>query len=161
MRVIISTFSIVVSLTVVNPSAAQTGQPPSKYDLRACDVLTRDLVAKYDTGNPKMRDLIPRSAEPTAKNGSSCHDGSILIQLDPFPGSSLRTSPPKDWVAISGVGETAYFHNNRNNYAELMAWTGKHHFTIQLSVPSGSTAEAVKPNTIGLATALVAKLKSM
>jgi len=157
MRVITS-LSLVACLAAASPAPAQSGKPA----IRACEVLTRDVVAKFDTGNPKMRDLIPRDEEAIGSHGSSCNDGSIFVQIDPFLNSdSYRRSPAKDWQAVSGVGDTAYFHNNRDRYAELMVWSGKHHFTIQLSVPDGRTAEAVKPNTIGIATALVAKLKSM
>ena len=157
MRVITS-LSLVACLAAASPAPAQSGKPA----IRACEVLTRDVVAKFDTGNPKMRDLIPRNEEAIGSHGSSCNDGSIFVQIDPFLNSdSYRKSPAKDWQAVSGVGDTAYFHNNRDRYAELMVWSGKHHFTIQLSVPDGRTAEAVKPNTIGIATALIAKLKSM
>jgi len=157
MRVIAS-LSLVACLAAASAAAAQSGKPA----IRACEVLTRDVVAKFDTGNPKMRDLLPRKEEAIGSHGSSCHDGSIFVQIDPFLNSeSYRKSPAKDWQAVSGVGDTAYFHNNRDRYAELMVWSGGHHFTIQLSVPDGRTAEAVKPNTIGIATALIAKLKAM
>ena len=157
MRVITS-LSLVACLAAAGPAPAQSGKPA----IRACEVLTRDVVAKFDTGNPKMRDLIPREEEAIGSHGSSCNDGSIFVQIDPFLNSdSYRKSPAKDWQPVSGVGDTAYFHNNRDRYAELMVWSGRHHFTIQLSVPDGRTAEAVKPNTIGIATALIAKLKSM
>jgi len=153
-----TSLSLVACLAAASPAPAQSGKPA----IRACEVLTRDVVAKFDTGNPKMRDLIPRNEEAIGSHGSSCNDGSIFVQIDPFLNSdSYRKSPAKDWQAVSGVGDTAYFHNNRDRYAELMVWSGRHHFTIQLSVPDGRTAEAVKPNTIGIATALVAKLKSM
>ena len=162
MRVIITSCSIVGCLAA-GPSASQSGNPSSGTSaIRACELLTQDLVAKYDTQNPKIRELVPKHEEPIGSHGSSCDDGGILIQLNPFLRSeTYRKSPPKDWLAISAVGDTAYFHNNGNRWAELMVWTGRHHFTIQLSVPTGSTAEALKPNTIGLATALIAKLKAM
>ena len=162
MRVIVTSFSIVVCLAA-SPSAAQSGNPSSgRSAIRACELLTPDLVAKYDTQNPKIRELVPKHEEPIGSHGSSCDDGGILIQINPFLRSdTYRKSPPKDWQPISGVGDTAYFHNNGDRWAELMVWTGRHHFTIQLSVPNGSTAEAQKPGTIGLATALIAKLKAM
>lgn len=162
MRVITS-LSVVACLAAASGAVAQSGTPASGTSaIRACEVLTRDAVAKFDTGNPKMRDLIPRKEEAIGSHGSSCNDGSIFVQIDPFLKSDgYRKSPPKDWQAVSGVGDTAYFHNNRDRYAELIVWSGSHHFTIQLSVPDGRTAEAVKPNTIGIATALIAKLKSM
>ena len=163
MRVISTLFSIVAGLAAANPAAAQAGQSASgKPAVRACEVLTQEMVAKYDTQDPKLRKLIPRHEEPIGSHGSSCDDGGIHIQINPFLRSdTLRKSPRKDWQALSGVGDTAYFHNNKDRWAELMVWSGAHHFTIQLSVPNGGTAESVKPNTIGLANALIAKLKSM
>jgi len=158
MRVSVTLLSIVAWLAAASPAVSQSGKPA----IRACEVLTREMVVKYDTLNAKLRDLIPRQEESIGSHGSSCDDGGILIQVNPFPRSDVyRKSPPKDWQAVSGVGDTAYFHNNANRWAELMVWTGNHHFTIQLSVPDGGTAESVKPNAMGLATALVAKLKSM
>ena len=163
MRLSIPSLSIVACLAAATPALAQSGKPTSGGSaIRACEVLTRDMVTKYDTQSPKIRALIPRQEEAIGSHGSSCDDGGIFVQIDPFPGSdSYRKSPPKDWQAVSGVGDTAYFHNNKNRWAELMVWTGTHHFTIQLSVPDGGTAESVKPNTVGLATALIARLKSM
>lgn len=162
MRLMMS-LSLVVTLTAASAGAAQSGKPAAgSTAIRACDVLTRDVVAKFDTGNPKMRDLIPREEQAIGSHGSSCDDGGIFVQINPFLNSEgLRKSPLKDWQPLAGVGDTAYFHSNRNRYAELIVWSGKHHFTIQLSVPDGGTAESVKPNTIGIANALIARLRSM
>jgi hypothetical protein len=83
-----------------------------------------------------------------------------MLQTDPFGrAEELRKSPGKEWQGVSGVGDTAYFRNNRNDYAELMVWTGAHHFTIQFGVPVGSTPEAIKPKTIELANAIIPKLR--
>ena len=163
MRVSITSLSIVACLAIASSTVAQSGKPSSgKPAIRACELLTREMVAKYDTHDPKLRDLIPRQEEAIGSHGSSCDDGGILIQIDPFLRSDVyRKSPPKDWQAVSGVCDTAYFRNNGNLWAELMVWTGARHFTIQLSVPNGGTAESVKAKAMGLATALVAKLKSM
>jgi len=163
MRLSVMSLPIAACLAAASPALAQSGKPTSGTSaIRACELLTRDMVAKYDTQNPKLRELIPRNEEAIGSHGSSCDDGGIMIQINPFLRSDgFRKSPPKDWQAVAGVGDTAYFHNNKNRWAELMVWTGTHHFTIQLSVPDGGTAESVKPNTIGLATALIARLKSM
>jgi hypothetical protein len=64
----------------------------------------------------------------------------------------------KDFQPISGAGEGGYFRNNRNEYAELMVWTGKHSFDLQVSVPSGRTADAIKPDVVALANAIIKKL---
>jgi hypothetical protein len=72
--------------------------------------------------------------------------------------SRLRQPLPKDLQPISGAGEGGYFRSNRDRYAELMVWTGKHSLDLQVSVPSGRTAEAIKPDVVALANAIIAKL---
>jgi hypothetical protein len=37
-------------------------------------------------------------------------------------------------------------------------WTARHSLTLQVSVPTGRTAEAMKPQIITLANAIIAKL---
>lgn len=39
-----------------------------------------------------------------------------------------------------------------------MVWTGKHSLDLQVSVPAGRTAEAIKPDVVALANAIIAKL---
>ena len=164
MRVTTMALSVVGCVVVAASAAvAQTGTKPAagKPAIRACALLTRDLVAKYDTHNPKIREMFKPEEEAIGNHGSSCSDGGIFLQIDPFVRhDDLRRSPAKDWQPVAGIGDTAFFRNNGNRWGELIVWTGSHHFTIQLSVPNGGTAESIKPNTTGLATALIAKLKS-
>jgi hypothetical protein len=135
--------------------AAAAGTPR----IGACSLLTKELITKFETVHKKLV-LLPPSEEPLGKNGSACDYGDFHFQVDPFARQEeLRKNPGKDWKPLSGVGDTAWFHNNGDTYAELMVWTGSHHFTIQADVPLGGTAEAVKPNAVGLANAIVAKLK--
>ena len=123
----------------------------------ACSILTRDLVAPL-TQNKKVLDLIPPEEESMGGSASACEHGSVRLQL--FPGARQnRTPPAKDLQPLSGVGETAYFRSNRDRYAELAVWTATHYFTLQVSVPTGSSAEAIKPNTVALANAIIAKLR--
>jgi hypothetical protein len=39
-----------------------------------------------------------------------------------------------------------------------MAWTSKHRVDLQVNVPTGRTAEAIKPDVVALANAIIAKL---
>jgi hypothetical protein len=39
-----------------------------------------------------------------------------------------------------------------------MVWTSKHSLDLQVSVPSGKTAEAMKPDIVALANTILAKL---
>lgn len=72
--------------------------------------------------------------------------------------AAKRTVSAKDLQPVSGAGDGGLFRSNRNRYAELMAWNGKHSIDLQVSVPSGRTAEDLKPAVIALANAILAKL---
>jgi len=136
-------------------SEAATGQR-----LSACTLLSRDLVEKFNTGSNQILKTMKPSEEPIGTHGSLCDDGNIGFQINPFVrADDLRKSPGKDWQRLTGIGDTAFFRNKADTYAELMVWTGPHHFTIQLGVPVGGTVESIKPNTIGLAHAIIAKLR--
>jgi hypothetical protein len=130
--------------------------------LSACSFLTRPLMEKVTPGRVSklVLDMKPEE-EPIGIAGSSCQYATTGLQIDPFARSDeiRRNSPGKDWQRLSGVGDAAYFRNNANRWAELIVWTGTHHFTIQMDVPDGSTAEAIKPNVVILANAIIPQLK--
>ena len=150
MRVTITSLSVAAGLVVASAAVAQPAKSAGgTAAIRACALLTRDLVAKYDTHNPKIREMFKPEEEAIGTHGSSCSDGGILVQIDPFVRpDEMRLKPAKDWQPVAGVGDTAFFHNNANRWAELMVFTGRHHFTIQLSVPKATndTAEGRAQN---------------
>ena len=160
MRQLIAPLSLIFCLTGYLAASQARGGTATTQRLSACTVLSRDLVEKFDTGSKQVLKTMKPDEEPIGMHGSLCDDGNITFQMNPFLRSdTLRKSPGKDWQPVTGVGETAFFRNNANTYAELMVWTGAHHFTIQLGVPTGGTVDSIKPNTIGLAQAIVAKLR--
>lgn len=123
--------------------------------VRACAVLTRDLVAPF-TENKSILDLIPPEEEVLTA-GTACEHGSVRLQL--FPGrGGRRTVSGAEFQPVTGAGDGGLFRSNRNRYAELTVWTAKHSLDLQVSVPSGRTAEAIKPDVIKLANAILAKL---
>lgn len=163
MRVTLTSLATVVCLAAhgaawTQPGAKPAGGPPG---IRACALLTREMVTQFGTNtNPALLDLIPPQEDRIGESGTGCEYGGIYLQIDPFGrADQMRRSPPKDWQPVSGVGDTAYFRNNRNLFAELMVWSGARHFTIQMSVPTGGTAETVKPKAIAMANALIPKLR--
>ena len=135
------------------PSGGPAGSQPA---LRACAVLTRDLVAPF-TENKKILDLIPPEEETLGTSGTACEHGAVRLQLYPGRGGKGTVSG-KDYQPTSGPGWSGYFRNNRDNYAELLVWTAKHSFTLQVSVPTGRTAEAIRPDVVALANTIIAKL---
>lgn len=109
------------------------------------------------TENKKMLDLMPPQEEVLGTSGTACHYGSVRLQL--FPGrGGKRTASAPGLEPVSGAGDGGYFRSNRNRYAELMVWASKHSLDLQVSVPSGRTAEAIKPAVVALANAILAKL---
>jgi hypothetical protein len=157
MRHLVTLF-IAISLTFpATASQARSGVPASGQPaVRACAVLTKDLVAPF-TENEKILDLIPPQEEALGTSGTACEYGAVRLQL--FPGrGGKRTVSAKDFQPISGAGEGGYFRSNRDRYAELIVWTSKHSLDLQVSVPSGRSAEAIKPDVVALAKAIIAKL---
>lgn len=152
----------VIALLIVAAGAAsqQNARAPGPGRISACSLLPRDLVVKVTSVANKFVLDMPAQEEPLGQNGSSCEYADIGLQVDPFARpDELRKSPGKEWQPVAGVGDTAFFRSNRNLFAELLVWTGAHHFTIQMGVPTGGTAEKIKPNTIALAQAIIPKLK--
>jgi hypothetical protein len=77
-----------------------------------------------------------------------------------------KTAPHKIAVAnavtskpLPGAGEAAFFRSNHDRYAELAVYSATHYLMLQVSVPTGKTAEAIKPDTVKLANAIIATLK--
>lgn len=155
------TFLLMMGCTSVAASAAQApGGAASGKRISACALLTPDVMEKFDTAKPDTRRLFKPEEESIGANGSYCGNGGVILQVNPFARSeSLRKSPGKEWQNIAGVGDTAFFRNNSDRHAELMVWTGSHHFTIQLGVPTGGSVDSIKPKAIGLANAIIVKLR--
>jgi hypothetical protein len=151
--------AFVLMMGCVAPPALATQARTGGPGVRACAVLTRDLVVPF-TANKQVLDLIPASEESMGTSGSACDWGGVRLQLFPIArGQQKRTAPVKDMQPLPGAGEAAFFRSNRDRYAELVVYTAAHYFTLQVSVPTGSTAEAIKPDTVKLANAIAAKLR--
>ncbi len=61
--------------------------------------------------------------------------------------------------SVAGVGDEAYLYHNKAGYAELYVKVGARLLTLQRSIGMGQTIGDVRPGTIALANALVAKLR--
>ena len=117
-------------------------------------MLTRDLVAPF-TENKKILDLIPPQ-EDYRDVGHCMPYGSVRLQL--FPGRGGKRTVSARTSSRFPELVRADLRSNRDRYAELMIWTSKHSLDLQVSVPSGRTAEAIKPDVVALANAIIAKL---
>lgn len=128
----------------------------------ACSLLTRELVTKVTPYDKPALDLvmrIPPQEEAIGQSGSVCDFGGITLQIDPFTPDRLEKLRDETWVAIADVGDAAYFRDNRGEWAELAARSGRRVLTIQMDVPTGRTTASIQPNVIALAKAILPKLK--
>lgn len=151
MRRCLMSVVMVVALTGSVP-ASQVAAP----SMKACDVLTKDLVEPF-TENKRMLDAL-KPDEETDGNTSACEYGVVRLQLAPYREGANRAAP-KDSETVPGLGDTAFFRSNRDRYAELMVWSRSYQLGLQVAVPTGSTAAAIKPKTLALATAILQKLR--
>ena len=158
----------VVCMSVIGSFALQAaaqsrGGAATGPAIRACSLLTKDLILKVTPmKDTSMLFVVPPQDDSLGATGSACDYGDVGLQIDPITPArfdELRKKAGEEWTPVAGVGDGAYFRNNRDNYAELFVRAGTHTLTIQMSVPFGSTAAAIKPNTIALANALVPKLR--
>ncbi len=143
---------------------AGAGKPP----VGACSLLTKEVVAAntpYDKKAFGRVSIIPPNEDAVGKAGSSCSYGGVHMQIDPFSLSVIENQRQADakrgqpWAVVTGVGEIAYFRDNRGRYGELFTRVGTRIVTIQMSVPDGRTTESIKPNAVALAQAIAAKLR--
>jgi hypothetical protein len=126
----------------------------------ACSLLPQELVEKYFQ-NKKLFPSMKPSEQPMGPKGSTCDYGSIHLQVDPFanPDVLRKEAAKPGYEKVAGVGDEAYFHNNKDRFAELVVWTGAHHFTIQMDINTGKTAATTNPDTIAVANAIIPKLQ--
>lgn len=134
------------------PLAAQS---PAK--VLVCSLLPTAEVKKHLPWRPQL-DQFPPEEEGIGTSGSSCNYPSAMIQVLPNSSRMIEEARKKGGLEpVSGIGEEAYFHNNRNRFAELYVKTGKYVLTLQSNWDGKDPS--VKAGTISLAKALVAKLR--
>jgi hypothetical protein len=162
MRKLLALVIVLGCSSTAAPSALAFGsEADGKASSGACSFLNDELMDQVSTPVPANMPDFPPEEEP-AGTGSACFYRDIVLQIDPFtPAFIEQTASAKDseWMPVDGVGDAAYFRDNRGEYAELMGATGERSFTIQMDVPINGTAEAIKPNVITLAKAIAAQLQ--
>lgn len=145
---------VLLSLTLT-PGLAGAQNAPRR--VAACSILPKAEVRRHLPWNDIV-DRIPPEEEQMGLAGSACEYPSVRIQVSPVQ-RLVRGVPSTQpgWQAVSGVGDEAWFRANGKEYGELYVKTATHTLTLQADA-KGNPA-AVKPGTIALANALLAKLK--
>ena len=160
---------IVVLLLVLSWFAARGMAPQTERGtaartqaIRACSLLTRELVTEHTPLSKQAFDLviqIPPSEDAAGQSGSECTYGGVTLTIDAFTPEAFEKARTPAWVPISGVGEAAYFRDNGGRFAELYVRSNGHGLGIQMDVPTGRTSASIQPNAIALAKAILPKLK--
>jgi hypothetical protein len=133
---------------------AQSAAPAA---VKACSLVSKDDVKKHLPWIAAL-DNMPIEEEPIGASGSSCNYPSVFVQVLPFSPRTMEMVRKKPGVeAVSGVGDEAYLHNNRGEYAELYVKAGSRFVTLQANL-EGDMA-SVKPGVLHLAKALLARLR--
>jgi hypothetical protein len=156
--------SVLVICAVASPAARQParGGAGSAAVIRACSLLTRDVVTRTSPYEKQALDLvlrIPPMEDVLGAAGSACSYGGVTLQIDPFTPATIEKQRDKTWMALPGIGETAFFRDNKGRWAELYVHDGAHVLTIQMDVPTGRSTESIKPNVLALAETVLPKLK--
>jgi hypothetical protein len=154
---------MVMGCVAPHATALQAGRSAAGAPaVRACALLTREVLTAVTAMEKQSLALsmqVPPTEDALGATGSACSYGDVVLQIDPFTPARLEQLRTKEWVPLQGVGDTAYFRDNRGRFAELYAQSGRHVITIQMSVPTGRTAASIQPNVIRLANAILPKLK--
>ena len=138
------------------PAAALT---PKAGPIKACSLVARAEVKKLVPWAPHV-DQMPEEEEPVGTAGSSCNYPSVTVQvLSASQGLLEAAKKQYKLETVSGVGEEAYFRNNKNLYAELYVRAGQYLLTLQGNVPTGKTPESMKPALESLAKLYLEKLR--
>lgn len=141
------------------PAQQRASQAPATAPQRVevCKLVPKEEVKKHLPWIDAL-DQMPIDEEAVGATGSSCNYPTVHVQVLQFTQGfvdAARKSGPLE--TISGVGDEAYFRNNRNEYAELFVRIGQRLLTLQADADKGM--DTVKPHVIELARVYVAKLR--
>jgi hypothetical protein len=125
--------------------------------VEVCKLVPKEEVKRHVPWIDAL-DELPIEEEAIGASGSSCNYPTVFVQVLPFGQGSidaLRKEGPLE--TISGVGDEAYFRNNKNRYAELMVKVGSRMLTLQAD--GEDKMDTIKPKVIELAKVYVDALR--
>ena len=159
---LIMALSLAMTSVAVDAMVLQAGKPApqGKPAPSACSILTRDLVMAHSPASKESLNLtlkIPPQEDKIGDTGSACQHGDVMLQINPFPVANFDAMFSR-MTPVSGVGDKAYFRDNRGEWAELAVLAGSRMFTLQMDVPKGKTAASIQSNVVALAKAVLTKL---
>ena len=161
MRLIVALLLVMSSFIEVKALQSARGTQTAKPTVRACALLTKEVVTQVTPYDKKTLDAVltvPANEDSLGASGSACSYGGITMQVDPFAPAVFERQKKDTWVVVPGLGDTAYFVDNGGRWGELYVTAAGRVLTIQMAIPMGRTAASIQPNVIALAKAILPKL---
>ena len=157
MHHVVSNVAVVLFATML-PSLAEAASIP------ACSLLDKALVAQVSPYDKQALDLVlkvPPNEEAAGQAGSQCDYAGITLAVDAFSPSAFDKMRERDptWMPVAGLGDRAYFRDNKGRWGELYVVVGSRVLSIQMAVPTGRTAASIQPNAVALAKAVLPRLR--
>ena len=157
MHQVASIVGIVLFMTML-PSGAEAASA------RACSLLDKELVEQVSPYDKQALDLVlkvPPNEDAAGQAGSQCDYGGITLAVDTFSPGAFDKMRERDrtWMPVAGLGDRAYFRDNKGRWSELYVVVGSRVLSIQMAVPTGRTAASIQPNAVALAKAVLPKLR--
>ena len=144
------------AIAVMPPRLAQPQAAPQP--IKVCALVTKAEVKKHIPWKD-MLDQMPVEEEAIGTTGSSCNYPTVHVQVLAFR-QSFIDAMGKDakLETISGIGDAAWFRNNKNLFAEVAVKVGPRLLTLQADIDDGKV-ESVKPGLMNLAKVYAGKLR--
>ena len=143
-------------LAVSQPLAAQA-RGATAPRVEVCKLVPVSEVKKHLPWQDFL-DRMPPEEEAIGTSGSSCNYATVHVQVLPYTASFVETARKSGPIeAISGLGDEAYFRNNKNRFAEVIVKVGSRLVTLQAD--ADDNIDTVKPKVIALAKVYVEKLR--
>jgi hypothetical protein len=146
-----------LSVVHVQSHAATQAPPAGPPRINVCSLLPKEEVKKHLPWIAAL-DQMPIEEEAIGANGSSCNFPTVHVQVLPFSQGMIDAARKAGaQESISGIGDEAYFRNNKNRFAEIFVKVGQRVLTLQADADDG--IEKVKPGVLNLAKVYVTKLR--
>lgn len=149
--------ALALVLTVMPATRASQSAAGNTSRVDVCGLVPKAEVKRLVPWQ-NMFDNMPLDDEPIGAAGSSCGFPSVHVQVMPFSQGfldALRKTGPLE--PVSGLGDLAFFRDNKGEYAEVYVRVGARLLTVQAD--GEPTVAATKPRAIDLAKLYVAKLR--
>jgi hypothetical protein len=159
MRRLVNLAMLAAGVMAVTAPGIPAGTPQASAAARvnACTVVPKEEVRKHLPW-AAMLDQFPVEEEQLGASGSGCEFPSVRLQVLPFSQATIDQAKRQGGLeTVSGIGEEAYFHNNRNLFAELYVKSGRYLVTLQAGW-DGKDAR-VKTGVENLAKVVAAKVR--